>query len=81
MSDKKKIITPGKRATDRSSSYEKCKRNIKIKREKQKQSPWRVSVKKIFLEMLQNSGKVCQSLVLINLLAAYYFARNFIIDF
>ena len=61
-----KNITFGKKATGRSSLYEKSKKEYKDKKmcgenawekviEKRKQSSWRCSVKKVFLEILQNS--------------------------
>ena len=90
----RKIITLGKRATGRSSSYEESKKEYKDKKGETDAAVWRCPVKKVFLEILQNSLvntyaslvvtnllAVCQSLVLMNLLPMCYFHRNFIIDF
>ena len=70
MSDKKKIITLGKRVTGRRSSCEKCKKEYKGKKGETEAVIWRGSVKKVFLEILQNSPE--------NTCARVLFCRTFL---
>ena len=89
----KKNITLRKRATGRSSSYEKIRRNIKTKMCAEKmQKKKLLRNKSSCLEVFWKKGVIwnfaeftwkhlCQSLVLINILTVYYFCRSFIKNF